>query len=441
MLIMSEEYTLKYTESGGLTIAYQIWGSSEDTLVYVPGMISHLEAGLEDQDYLAWIRALSKFFRVIIFDKRGQGLSDRDASAPNLEERMDDISSIVKAEKLDQFFLLGLSEGASISLIYAATYPQKVKSVAVFGGTARFTKSDDYRLMPEAKKMKENLLEKWGTGSSGNIFCPQRMPEKQSSFAKLERMVCNPKTLESVLELLTRIDIRASLPDIKLPVIVMHSRDDVAISKLNGRYLADNIPGAKYIEYPNGGHLPWHEERESIIKDLKSFFSETGNENKAVDRSLATILFTDIENSTLKMTDMGDEKWSEKLDKHDKIMEDAVKNYSGRIVKNTGDGILAVFDGPVRSIECAKVSIENMKNIGLDIRCSLHVGEIVWRNEDITGLAVNIASRILDRCESGNVVISKNLRDLLGRSEFAIEELGDYSLKGVEGDWKLFKVT
>ena len=441
MLIMSEEYTLKYTESGGLTIAYQIWGSSEDTLVYVPGMISHLEAGLEDQDYLAWIRALSKFFRVIIFDKRGQGLSDRDASAPNLEERMDDISSIVKAEKLDHFFLLGLSEGASISLIYAATYPQKVKSVAVFGGTARFTKSDDYRLMPEAKKMKENLLEKWGTGSSGNIFCPQRMPEKQSSFAKLERMVCNPKTLESVLELLTRIDIRASLPDIKLPVLVMHSRDDVAISKLNGRYLADNIPGAKYIEYPNGGHLPWHEERESIIKDLKSFFSETGNENKAVDRNLATILFTDIENSTLKMTDMGDEKWSEKLDKHDKIMEDAVKNYSGRIVKNTGDGILAVFDGPVRSIECAKVSIENMKNIGLDIRCSLHVGEIVWRNDDITGIAVNIASRILDRCESGNVVISKNLRDLLGRSEFAIEELGDYSLKGVEGDWKLFKVT
>ena len=441
MLIMSEEYTLKYTESGGLTIAYQIWGSSEDTLIYVPGMISHLEAGLEDQDYLTWIRALSKFFRVIIFDKRGQGLSDRDASAPNLEERMDDISSIVKAEKLDQFFLLGLSEGASISLIYAATYPQKVKSVAVFGGTARFTKSDDYRLMPEAKKMKENLLEKWGTGSSGYIFCPQRMPEKQSSFAKLERMVCNPKTLESVLELLTRIDIRASLPDIKLPVLVMHSRDDVAISKLNGRYLADNIPGAKYIEYPNGGHLPWHEERESIIKDLKSFFSETGNENKAVDRSLATILFTDIENSTLKMTDMGDEKWSEKLDKHDKIMEDAVKNYSGRIVKNTGDGILAVFDGPVRSIECAKVSIENMKNIGLDIRCSLHVGEIVWRNDDITGIAVNIASRILDRCESGNVVISKNLRDLLGRSEFAIEELGDYSLKGVEGDWKLFKVT
>ena len=147
---MEEEYVLRYTESGGLTIAYQIWGSSEDTLVYVPGMISHLEAGLEDSEYLAWIRELSESFRLIIFDKRGQGLSDRDSSAPNLEERMDDISSIVDAEKLEEFFLFGLSEGASISLIYAATYPQKVKSVAVFGGAARFTRSDDYPFMPEA---------------------------------------------------------------------------------------------------------------------------------------------------------------------------------------------------------------------------------------------------------------------------------------------------
>ena len=167
---MSEEYVLKYTESGGLTIAYQIWGSSDETLIYVPGMISHLEAALGDPEYLSWIRGLSRFFKLIIFDKRGQGLSDRDASAPNLEERMDDISSIVKAEKLENFFLLGLSEGASISLIYAATYPQNVKSVAVFGGTARFTRSDDYRFMPEADKIKENLLSNWGTGSSGYIF-------------------------------------------------------------------------------------------------------------------------------------------------------------------------------------------------------------------------------------------------------------------------------
>ena len=212
---MAEEYISKYTESGGLTIAYQIWGKAEDTLMYVPGTISHLEAALEDKEYLAWIRGLSNYFRVIIFDKRGQGLSDRDATAPNLEERMDDISSIVETEKLEEFFLLGLSEGASISLIYAATYPQKVKSVAVFGGAARFTRSDDYPFMPEADTIKENLLTNWGTGSSGYIFCPQKMPDKKLDFAKLERMVCNPKTLESILELLTRIDIRASLPNIK----------------------------------------------------------------------------------------------------------------------------------------------------------------------------------------------------------------------------------
>lgn len=437
---MSEEYVLKYTEAGGLTIAYQVWGSSDETLIYVPGMISHLEAALGDPEYLSWIRELSKFFKVIIFDKRGQGLSDRDASAPNLEERMDDISSIVNAEKLKKFFLLGLSEGASISLIYAATYPQNVKSVAVFGGTARFTRSDDYRFMPEADKIKENLLSNWGAGSSGYIFCPQKMPAKQADFAKLERMVCNPKTLESVLELLTRVDIRASLPDINLPVLVLHSRDDVAVSKLNGRYLADNIDGSKYIEYPSGGHLPWHEERENIVKDLITFFSGTGSDIKSADRNLATILFTDIEDSTKKMTEMGDIQWSEKMNKHDEIMKDTIESFNGKLVKNTGDGVLAVFDGPARSIESAISSITRLGEIDLKIRCSLHVGEVIWRNDDITGIAVNIAARALEKCPGNGVVITKNLRDLLGRSKFSVTSIGDFTLKGLEGNWELFKV-
>ena len=189
---MAEEYISKYTESGGLTIAYQIWGSSEDTLVYVPGMISHLEAGLEDSEYLAWIRKLSKSFRLIIFDKRGQGLSDRDSSAPNLEERMDDISAIVAAENLSQFFLFGLSEGAAISLVYAATHTNKVKSVAVFGGTAKFTKADDYKFVPEYKVMVENMLSSWGSGNSGYYFCPQKMPEKKRISCKIRKNGLQP---------------------------------------------------------------------------------------------------------------------------------------------------------------------------------------------------------------------------------------------------------
>ena len=437
---MAEEYISKYTESGGLTIAYQIWGDSKDTLVYVPGTISHLEAALEDKEYLAWIRGLSNYFRVIIFDKRGQGLSDRDATAPNLEERMDDISSIVNAEKLEEFFLFGLSEGASISLIYAATYPQKVKSVAVFGGAARFTRSDDYPFMPEAATIKEKLLTNWGTGSSGYIFCPQKMPDKQLDFAKLERMVCNPKTLESILELLTRVDIRASLPDINLPVLVLHSRDDVAVFKSNGRYLAENIRGSKYIEYPSGGHLPWHEERENIVNDLTTFFSATGTDTKSADRNLATILFTDIEDSTRQITEMGDERWSEKMNKHDKIMQDTIEHFNGKLVKSTGDGMLAVFDGPARSIESAISCIGKLNEINLRIRCSLHIGEVIWRNDDITGIAVNIAARVLEKCQSNRVVITKNLKDLLGRTKFSVVSIGDFNLKGLEGNWELFKV-
>ena len=437
---MAEEYVSKYTQSGGLTIAYQIWGSSEDTLVYVPGMISHLEAGLEDSEYLDWIRELSKSYRVIIFDKRGQGLSDRDSSAPNLEERMDDISAIVAAENLNQFFLFGLSEGAAISLVYAATHTKNVKSVAVFGGTAKFTRVDDYKFVPEYEVMVENMLPSWGTGNSGYYFCPQKMPEKKTFFAKLERMVCNPKTLQGILELLSKIDVRPTLPDINVPVLVLHSRDDATISKLNGRYLADNIPSAKYIEYPIGGHLPWYEERENIVKDLNLFFSKTRDSVKLRDRNLATILFTDIENSTKQLTEMGDEKWSERMNKHDEIMKSTIESFNGKLVKNTGDGVLAVFDGPARSIESAIYSIKRLGEIDLKIRCSLHVGEVIWRNDDITGIAVNIAARALEKCHGNGVIITKNLRDLLGRSKFSVISIGDFALKGLEGNWELFKV-
>ena len=437
---MNIEYQSKYAETEGLTIAYQIWGNSKETLIYVPGMISHLEAGLEDPDYVDWIRTLSEQFRVIIFDKRGQGLSDRDALAPNIEERMDDISAIVKAEKLDNFYLFGLSEGAAISLLYAATFPQKVKSVAVFGGTSLFTRKEGYKFLPSKEELIDNFVPSWGQGNSGYLFFPHRMPEKKNDMAKMERMVCSPKTLRSILELLASIDIRATLPDIKLPVLVMHNRDDKGISRHNGRYLADKIPGAKYIEYPIGGHLPWLEARRDIIKDLSNFYLRNLKETSDRDRNLATIMFTDIENSTKQMADLGDKKWSDIMNLHDEVMKTTLKELGGKFIKNTGDGVLSVFDGPIRSIECAKISIQKLKAIGLNIRCSLHFGEIVWRNADVTGIAVNIAARVLDQSNSGEITITKNLKDLLGEIKFATESLGEYSLKGLDGNWELFKI-
>ncbi len=435
---MSLEYQSKYTEVGGLTIAYQIWGNSNETLIYVPGMISHLEAALEDPEYIDWIRTLSKKFKVIIFDKRGQGLSDRDSSAPNIEERMDDISAIVRTEGLDKFYLFGLSEGAAISLLYAATFPQRVKSVAVFGGTSLFTRKEDYKFLPSKEELIESFVPSWGQGNSGYLFFPHRMPERKNEMAKMERMVCNPRTLKSILELLASIDIRATLPDIKLPVLVMHNRDDRAISRHNGRYLADKIPGAKYIEYPIGGHLPWLEARTDIIKDSTSFYLKNLKESGNRDRNLATIMFTDIENSTKQMADLGDKKWSEIMNLHDEVMKITLKELGGKFLKNTGDGVLSVFDGPIRSIECATVCIQKLKRIGLNIRCGLHFGEVHWRNEDVTGIAVNIAARVLDHSDSGQITITKNLKDLLGDVKFATETLGEYNLKGLDGNWELF---
>ena len=436
-----EEPELKYTEIDGLSIAYQIWGSSEDVLIYVPGMVSHLEAALDAPEYVDWFKILSKKFKVIIFDKRGQGMSDRDTSVPGLEQRMDDITAITKAESLDRFYLFGASEGASISLIYAASNPQKVKAVAIFGGFARFTEATDYKLMPDEDTILKNFLPNWGKGELGNLFVPHRMPEIKKDMARLERMVCSPSTLESIIKTNSRIDIRGTLKDIKVPVLVMHSRDDRAISRHNGRYLADNIPNAKYIEYSNGGHFPWFNSKDNIIDDLLNFYFHDFSEHSDPSRNLSTIMFTDIKDSTKILSLLGDKGWNEKLNYHDAIMKNNIQKFQGKFIKNTGDGVLSVFNGPVRSIECAKECIKALKTINLDIRCSLHFGEINWRDNDIAGLAVNISARVLEIGDAGNVTITKALNDLIGGSKFQSKSLGNHHLKGIDNDLELFLIN
>ena len=436
-----EEYELKYTETDGLSIAYKTWGNSEDVLIYVPGMVSHLEAALDAQEYVDWFRTLSKSFRVIIFDKRGQGMSDRDTSAPGLEQRMDDITAIAKAENLDQFYLFGASEGASISLIYAASNPQKIRAVAIFGAFARFTATDDYNLMPDEQTILNTFLPNWSKGELGNLFIPHRMPEIKKSMARLERMVCSPSTLESIIKTNSRIDIRAALKDIKVPVLVMHSRDDRAISKHNGRYLADNIPNSKYIEYSHGGHFPWFNTKDNVIDDLLNFYFQDFSDQSDRSKNLSTIMFTDIKDSTKTLSSLGDKGWNDKLNNHDAIMKSNIERFHGKFIKNTGDGVLAVFNGPVRSIECAEECINALKTINLDIRCSLHFGEIHWRDNDIAGLAVNICARVLEKGNAGYITITKALNDLLGGSKFASKSLGAHHLKGIENDLELFLIS
>ena len=423
---------IKYAYSDELTIAYQVWGTSEDTLVYVPGIVSHLEVTLEFEGYKHWLEKLSKNFKVIIFDKRGQGMSDRDMEITGIEPRIDDISAVIEAEGVKDFSLFGLSEGAAIALFYAATYPQKVKSVAILGGFAHVHRIDD------------SWIEKWGEGISGYALCPHMMPEIQDKIGKFERMTCNPKTLRRMMETNRKIDIRSILSEINTPTLVCHSRDDMTTIKEDGRYIAEQIKGAKYIEYAHGGHLPYFGLQYELSQDLTDFYLRFTDKNSFKTNEndkLATILFSDIVNSTLKLSSYGDKKWKDLMDDHDRIVKEKAEKYSGQFIKNTGDGALVVFDGPIRGIKYALEFQSEIKSLGIECRCGLHIGQIEWRGSDISGIAVNIASRVVDLSHPNKVAITKTLGDLIAGSKIDTRSLGLHTLKGISDNMEILEIS
>ena len=433
---------IKYANIGELSLAYQVWGNSERVLVYVPGLVSHLEVTLEISGYVDWLKKLSKNYKVIIFDKRGQGMSDRETSLPGIEARADDITAVVRAEGVKKFSLFGLSEGAAIALFYAASHPENVDSVAILGGFANVSNSKDYKLHYDKNDIK-NWVTHWGEGLSGYSLCPHVMPQMKNIMAKFERMTCNPRTLAKMLETNITIDIRPLLAEIKVPTLVCHSRDDKRVPKENGRYIAEHILGAKYIEYAQGGHLPYFGLEKQLAEDIDFFFQKSSKITKLkkekTDR-LATILFTDIVDSTTKLFEFGDKTWSQILDKHDSIIQTLAKKFSGTFIKNTGDGALLVFDGPIRAVNCALEFSNAIQSLGIDIRCGLHIGSVEWRGKDISGIAVNIAARVMDTDKGNNIILTKNLANLISGSELKLKNFGEHSLKGIEGRWPLLAV-
>ncbi len=431
---------IKFAEKDGFSIAYQVWGEGAETLIYVPGMVSHLDVSAESPEYVAFLSRLSENYKVIIFDKRGQGLSDRDSTVPGIESRMDDIDAVADAEKVDGFYLFGYSEGAPIALLYAATHPEKTLGVSVFGGFAKFLNSDDFKLMADKETILEGFLPNWGKGLSGYMFCPQAMPGAQTAMSKLERMVCSPRTLRTILETNFQIDIRKSLSSVEVPCLIAHSRDDRAISVKNGRYLADHINGAKYIEYAQGGHFPHLGNIEQIVSDLVTFFSNNKQNYAAQLKSLTTVLFTDIVASTSKMLELGDKKWATKIKCHDDLVSVTVKEYSGNVIKSTGDGSLCVFDGPVRATRCAMALRARLKELDLQIRCGLNFGQVEWVANDVVGKTVNISSRVMDLAEAGQIFLTKDTVDVLTGADLSTSFVGKYQLKGFEIEWDVYQI-
>jgi len=429
----------RYALSGEVSIAYQVMGDGPVDLMMVPGLVSHVEFSHESPGYTAFLRRLSAFARVITFDKRGQGLSDRISGAPSLEERMDDVRAVMDAVGSKRAAILGFSEGCSMSVLFAATYPDRVSKLLLFGGfavAAMLPLDLEERVAQRAKF--------WGTGASIKTLCPSRAtdPEAIELTAKFERLSASPGAIRAITLLNAKIDVRPILPTIQIPVQVMHRRGDLQVPVEAGRSLARQIPEAKFIEYDGEDHLFWSGDVETLLGDIEEFVTGHREDSSSdLERILATVLFTDIVDSTRSAAEMGDQQWRRLLDSHDQIAKKAVEKYRGNLIKTTGDGILATFDGPGRAVRCALAFNAAAKQIGLLLRAGLHTGEIEMRGVDVGGIAVHAAARVMAQSQPSEVLVSRVVTDLVAGAGLKFAERGFYELKGLPGRWDLFAAS
>jgi len=400
--------TTRYARSGDISVAYQTMGHGSIDLIVVLGVVSHVEFVHEIPGWTDFLRRLAAFARVVTFDKRGQGLSDRMPGVPLLEERMDDVSAIMEAIGSKRAVLVGISEGAPMSALFAATYPERVSHLVLWSGFARFTNTSDFSLMfPEEVIFR--LVKHYGTGAFIKGLMPSRAkdPVLISQFAKLERLSASPGAFKALLQQNALIDVRPILANVRVPTLVLHCLKDRLVPVENGRYLASQIPGAKYVEYTDGAHGFLEGDVPKLCGEIEEFVTgKRESELPDLERVLATVLFTDIVDSTNRAVQMGDHSWHNLLDEHDRMARRMIEKYRGHLVKTTGDGILATFDGPGRAIRCALDFEAAAAQIGLPSRAGLHAGEVEIRDQDIGGIAVHAAARVMALSHPGEVLVS-----------------------------------
>ena len=425
--------------SGDVNIAYQVMGNGPIDIIFVTGSVSHVEYLHEIKGYTAFMRRLSKFARVIMFDKRGQGLSDRVSGAPSLEDRMDDVRAIMDDVGSRSAVLIAFSEGGALSMIFAATYPERVSHLILFGCFACFSE-----MFENPKERVELRYKNWGTGAMMSNVLPSLAadPEIVQQLAKLERLSATPSAHRAMMYLNLLIDVGPILRNVRVPTLVLHRRTDRMIPVEYGRRLAAEIPGAKYIEYADGDHGYFTGDVATLIGDIEEFVvGRRDDQSIDSERVLATVLFTDIVGSTQSAVEMGDQTWRKLLENHDQIAKQMVERHRGILVKTTGDGILATFDGPGRAVRCALSFGEASKQIGLPLRAGLHTGEIEVRGRDIGGIAVHAAARVMARCAPSEVLVSRVVTDLVAGAGLKFSERGSHELKGLPGRWDLFAAS
>ena len=427
----------RYARSGDVNIAYQVVGDGPVDILFVPGVISHLELVYELPGCITFAARVRRFARIISLDKRGQGLSDRVSGVPSLEDRMDDVRAVLDAVGTNRTVLAGFSEVCAMSVLFAATYPERVSHLVLIGGFARGSTNSN----AEFDARLDMIVENWGSGQMMKrvVGIADDNKEELAKLGRYERMSCSPGALKTLFLMNRRIDVTSILASVRVPTLVLHSRADAMVPVSEGSKLATAIPGAKYIEYEDLPHAGFTADRQELVDDIEEFV--TGHRPEAteeVDRVLATVLFTDIVNSTSKVIEVGDRRWRELLDSHDRLARQVVERHRGKLVKSTGDGILATFDGPGRGVRCALALGVAAQQIGLPLRAGLHTGEIEVRGDDVGGIAVHVAARVMGQSVANEVFVSRVVTDLVAGAGLKFTERGSFDLKGIPGSWDLF---
>jgi len=431
----------QYAKSGDVHIAYQVFGEGAVDLVFVPGYVSHIENYWDEPSFARWLRRLGNFSRVIMFDKRGTGLSDQVSELPGMDQRMDDVRAVMDAVGIERAAIFGISEGGSLATLFAASHPERSKALIIYGGFARFS---DWIPTQEALESLFQYIDKsWGSGESWLKFAPTKEGDLafQQWWGKFERLGASPGAVTTLMRMNSQIDITEILPSVNVPTLVIHRKDDMVVRVEAGRRLAERIPEAKYVELSGADHLPFVGENSDRILDEMEHFLTGETSTPSVERVLATVVFTDIVGSTAKAQALGDQAWGDLQDLHDKAVRKELARFRGNEIKWTGDGFLVAFDRPARAIQCALAIVNTVRALGLEVRAGIHTGEVDFVKNDIRGIAVHIASRVADLANGGDVVVSRTVKDLVAGSGIAFQDYGTHELKGVPDRWMLFRAS
>ena len=436
-----------YVKSDGVHIAYQVVGDGPFDLLFVPGFVSNVEAIWRSPEQSAFFRRLASFSRLILFDKRGTGMSDRSSEVFTLEQRMHDVQVILDVVGSKQAALFGISEGGPMSLLYAATYPERTSALVLYGSYAKRSWAPDYPFGWSNEKwdsVLDDIENHWGSTRSLSIFMrPPSVsddPQTAQRLASYFRAAASPGAAVAIMKMNRDIDVRKVLPATRVPTLILHRTDDITLDAEHARYLAQHIPGAKLVELAGEDHPPWLADWNAVLAEVEIFLT---GEHQAVEseRVLATVLFADIVGSTERAADLGDRAWRELLEAFYAKVREVLAQYRGREINTAGDGFLAAFDGPARAIRCAGAIRDALCPLKLEVRCGVHTGECEVVGDDLAGIAVHTGARVAGLAAPSEILVSQTVRDLVAGSGLSLEDRGVHTLKGVPNEWRLFRAV